>query len=670
MLTGGGTSGHVNPALAMGQAFESRLGGAEICYVGVRGRAEEVIVPKAGLPIKYVSAAGYAPPRRLLSFLRFGAKLSLGCIQSMAILLKFKPDFILATGGYVSAPIILSHALLARLGLSKAKVVLHEANAVAGRLNALMAPHVDYLFLTFPHSRGNGDRAKGLVAGYPVLNTLERLNSAEARKRLGLPQDKKIVLIFGGSQGARSINRAVAAALESFMNMADPPFILHGVGLGSLTHHPLEETTALLEDLIGPDWQEKTKRFYRMETYLHDMAAAYSAADLVVCRAGAGAIHEVSSLGRPTLLIPKPNLPGDHQVENARTLAAFGGAEICHEELLYESGQLVSGLEGPELAARITSLVFDQEKLAALSARIREFMADGAAERIADLVLKSEPKKADNPTPVAEPRPAPLTNQALLLVLNRAYLARGVLYDPSDQVKDSEELDYLRHRSAQLLISPDWNARNMGVKLIGLLKDETKIEPLLRFIEDRTPASRLHRLLGGDFRQVGFIRRNSLTSLMIINKYVPALDRVLSAALDDPYYEVRVQAAKAVARFQDRFTDPAPFREILYRRLKDRSFEVVQESALALGRIGQGEETIQALLGLRMHRYWQVRQAALESLHLLAQKNMVRDPERLLKEVAGFVVIATDFRPQFTIKASYNKLVNCLKDNAGKDGVK
>ena len=185
MLTGGGTSGHVNPALAMGQAFESRLGGAEICYVGVRGRAEEVIVPKAGLPIKYVSAAGYAPPRRLLSFIRFGAKLTLGCIQSMAILLKFKPDFILATGGYVSAPIILSHALLARLGLSKAKVVLHEANAVAGRLNALMAPHVDHLFLTFPHSRGNGDRAKGLVAGYPVLNTLERLDTAEARKRLG-----------------------------------------------------------------------------------------------------------------------------------------------------------------------------------------------------------------------------------------------------------------------------------------------------------------------------------------------------------------------------------------------------------------------------------------------------------------------------------------------------
>ena len=204
-------------------------------------------MPKAGLPISYVYAAGYAPPRRLWAFLKFGFKLGLGCLQSLAILLRFKPDYILATGGYVSAPVIFSHALLSRLGLSRAKVVLHEANAVAGKLNALMAPYVDYLFLTFPRSRGNGDRAKGLVAGYPVRKTLERLKPEEARKRLSLPLGRRIVLIFGGSQGARSINQAVVGALESFRDMDDPPFILHGVGLGSLTHHPLEETITLLK---------------------------------------------------------------------------------------------------------------------------------------------------------------------------------------------------------------------------------------------------------------------------------------------------------------------------------------------------------------------------------------------------------------------------------------
>ena len=158
---------------------------------------------------------------------------------------------------------------------------------------------------------------------------------------------------------------------------------------------------------------------------------------------------------------------------------------------------------------------------------------------------RTRPGRSQWPSPC----PAPPTNQALLAFLTRAYLAQGRAYDPAKHIRNPEELDYLRHRSAHLLTASDWNARNMGVKLIGLLKDETKIEHLLRFVEDRTPASRLHRLLGGDFKEVGFIRRNALTSLMVIDKYVPGLDRVLVAALKDPYYEVRVRAAKGRGPF-------------------------------------------------------------------------------------------------------------------------
>ena len=669
LLTGGGTSGHVNPALAMGQAFKARFDSAELLYVGVRGRAEEIIVPKAGLPIKFVPSAGYAPPRRLPAFLRFAAKLSLGCLKAVFILLSFRPDYILATGGYVAAPVIFAHSLLARLGLSKAVVVLHEANAVPGRMNALMAPRVDHLFLTFPHTRGNGERARGVVAGYPVRNTLERIGRDQAREKLGLPKGRKVVLIFGGSQGARSINKAVVGALKSFLEHPDPPFILHGAGLGSKTHHPLQETIRLLENTLGPDWAQRTREIYRLETYLHDMAAAYSAADLVVCRAGAGAIHEVSSLGVPTLLIPKPNLPGDHQVENARALAAFGGAELCHEELLIENGRLVSGVGGPDLAARILALVADEARLQGLAARVGEFMAPGAARRIADLVIGSPENRPQIIPPAQDPLPASPSSQALLVWLTRAYRTEGPAYDPSRYIKDQDEMDYLRHRSAQLLISPDWSTRNTGVKLIGLLKDETRIKPLMLLLRDRTPAPFLHRLLGGDFQQVGFIRRNALISLILIDRCAPGLEEVVEAALTDPYYEVRVQAAKAVARFHDRFPGgPERFLEPLYARLRDRSFEVVQESALALGRIGGGQRTLEALLSLRINRYWQVRQAALRALIGMTREGLVEDPGRLLREVSGFVVLATDFRPQFTIKAAYAELVDCLSERIQKDG--
>jgi len=660
ILTGGGTSGHVNPALAMGQAFEERLGRAEIRYIGVKGRAEEVIVPKAGLRIDFVPASGYASPRNPLAFARFALKLFFGCLKAGAILLRFRPDFILATGGFAAAPVVLAQAFLKGLGFSKARTVLHEANAVPGKLNQLMASRVDHLFLTFPRSRSNLDHKAGEVVGYPVRSALARLEREEARRRLGLDlaPGRKLVLIFGGSQGARSINQAVVGALGILSRAADPPFILHAVGLGASDHRPREETGALLELAHGPGWRTDLAGIYRQEIYLHDMAAAYSAADLVVCRAGAGAIHEVSSLGCPTLLIPKPNLPGDHQVVNARALAAVGGAEVIYEDLILTDLGLTSGVAGPRLAGRILDLLSDPEKLEAMSAKAKRFMSGGAAARIAERVLQPSSK----PGPDSESRllpPSP-THEGLLNLLTRAYHSQPEAYSPLRLVPDPEELEYYRARSALLLLAPHWIQRNIGIKLIGLLKDESKIDPLLRVLTDRTPVAWWKRLLGGDFYQVGFIRRNAVGSLILIDCHTKALEEALLNALSDPYYEVRAQAARALARFSQRLTEPARAQRTLMGMLGDKSFEVVRESALALGSVGQDGYAIEALLGLRLHRYWQVRQAALSALAELARRSVPSDPERLLQDVTGFVVTATDFRPSFTIKGAYRELVEEL----------
>ena len=660
ILTGGGTSGHVNPALAMGQAFEERLGRAEIRYIGVRGRAEEIIVPKTGLRIDFIPASGYVSPRNPWAFSGFAFKLFLGCLKAGAILLRFRPQFILATGGFAAAPVVLAQALLKSLGLSRAQTVLHEANAVPGKLNRLMASRVDHLFLTFPQSQSNLNRKPGQVVGYPVRSALARLERDEARKRLGLEltPERKLVLIFGGSQGARSINQAVVRALNDLSRTKSPPFILHAVGLGGSDHRPLEETGALLELTHGPDWRTALSGIYCQEVYLHDMASAYSAADLVVCRAGAGAIHEVSSLGCPSLLIPKPNLPGDHQVVNARALAAFGGAEVIYEDLIQTEGGLTSGVTGKRLAGRILNLLSDPEKLETMSAKAKRFMSDGAAARIAEIVL--QPSAEPRPDSRARLLPPTPTHEGLLVLLTRAYQSQPEAYSPLRLVPDPEELEYYRARSALLLLAPHWIQRNIGIKLIGFLKDESKIDHLLEVLTDRTPISWWRRLLGGDFYQVGFIRRNALASLILIDRHTPALEEALLTALSDPYYEVRAQAARALAKFSQRLTEPPRFQKALMGMLGDKSFEVVRESALALGSVGQDGYAIEALLGLRLHRYWQVRQAALSALAELARRSIPSDPERLLQDVTGFVVTATDFRPSFTIKGAYRELVEEL----------
>ncbi len=660
ILTGGGTSGHVHPALAMGQAFERLLGGADIRYVGVRGRAEEVIVPRAGLPLAFVPAAPYASPRRPKAFARFAFNLGLGCLKAAGMLMAFRPDFILATGGYVAAPMVLSHMALKALGLSRAKVILHEANAVPGKLNHLMASRADHLFLTFAGSQEVVNNRRCRVVGYPVRQALSRLDRQEALARLNLklPQDKKLVLIFGGSQGARSINMAVVEALAHFEKSGLPLFILHATGLGGSDHKPWEETQARLAELGGPRWLERFGRLYRAEVYVHDMAAAYSAADLVVCRAGAGAAHEISSMGVPALLIPKPNLPGDHQIQNARAMAAQGAAEVLYEDLLLVDDRLAAGLDGAVLASRVLDLLSQPQTLTRLAQKCQGFMAAQAAERIARLTLGQEtaPLKA----PAAQISPPP-SHEALLTRLSRARAADPEGYDPAQELPEPGELSYYQRRSAFLLADEAWTRRNVGVKLVGLLKDESKVDHLLFMLADRRPVSRLKRWLGGDFVQVGFIRRNCLTSLMIIDRCTPKLEKTLHLALSDPYFEVRSHAAKAVAWFCERLEDRAGFQNRLIHALADPSFEVVREAALALGRAGTDEAAVAALVSLRRHHYWQVRQAALAALRGLVLRGVVKDKNRLRRDVAGFVTTATDFSPHFSIKAAYHQLAAALQ---------
>lgn len=661
VLTGGGTSGHVNPCLAMAQAFEDRLGRAEIRYFGIRGRAEEAIVPQAGLRLEIVPSAPYVSPRRPLKMARFVAGLSWGILKAAAKLIRFRPDYILATGGYAAAPTVMAQTVLNRLGLGRAKIVLHEANAVLGKLNQLMARRADFVFLTFPSSREDGRRVR--MIGYPVRGQLTAIDRAEALRRLEIDPapGTKIVLIFGGSQGARNINRAVIDALEH-IEAADPPvLIIHGQGLGSPSHRPEVECQERLIERYGPDFSERFARCYHPLTYIHDMTAAYSAADLVVCRSGAGAIHEVSALGKPALLVPKPNLPGDHQVRNARSLAAAGGAEIIYENALAVGSRIEGGIQGRVLADRILALLAAPDRLDELAQNAARFMRGDAAEAIARLVIDGggddlRPSQAQPPAP-------PPTHSGLLTLLGRARAANGAGYDPAIVIGDGAELDYYRRRSALLLTEPAWPVRNVGVKLIGLLGDVSSAGLLVNLITDRRPVSGLKRLLGGDFEQVGFIRRNAVDSLVQLNELNPDIEQALKTALADPYFEVRSHAARAVGHFAERLTDRAGFQGRLIKAARDSSFEVAGAAVLALGRVGCDRRAVEALIGLKLSRHWQIRRAALAALTDLVRRGEIDDPDGLREEVVGFVTTATDFTPRFALKAAYQALM----DEIGRD---
>ena len=230
LLTGGGTAGHVNPALAIGAALAEE--GSETLFVGVRGRAEEQVVPKEGIPIRFVRASGFPGTRPSPALARFLLDLAVGTLQAAGILLRFRPDVLVGTGGFASAPVIFAATLLKKVHLLRSRVFVHEQNAVPGKLNRLVGRFAEKVFVTFPETLslfpGNG-----AVTGYPLRKRIGHVSKEEARARLdfAVPEGRTVVFVFGGSQGSRSLNRGLVDALGSLLPHADRLFVVHGTGL-------------------------------------------------------------------------------------------------------------------------------------------------------------------------------------------------------------------------------------------------------------------------------------------------------------------------------------------------------------------------------------------------------------------------------------------------------
>ncbi len=300
LLAGGGTGGHLFPAVALAQLLLKQEPQAAVQFVGTQKGLEAQLLPKLGLPLTCVDMVGVVG-RGWRGKLELVPKLLKSMCQAKKILREFAPNLVVGVGGYSSVPVLLMAKMLG------VPYLIHEQNAIPGLSNRLLARGASLICLSFPKSGSGFDQRKTLLTGNPLRSGLEQVGPQ-------LPKDGKL-LIFGGSRGAKAINQIIMEMLPLLKAWPKPPTILHQTGSEDLPQVQQAYAAA------GFDPQQ-------VVPFIDDMAAAYAEAQLVICRAGATTLAELTVTGRPAILIPFPFAAGDHQTANARALAEAGAAVL------------------------------------------------------------------------------------------------------------------------------------------------------------------------------------------------------------------------------------------------------------------------------------------------------------------------------------------------------
>ena len=360
LFAAGGTGGHVYPALAIADAVRRLRPDAEIAFAGTRDRMEWAAVPKAGYAIHPITAAGL--PRRLsAALLRWPRTLVRGLAESRALVRSFAPDVAVGTGGFVSGPVLWAAQ---RAGVP---TVIQEQNAAAGLTNRLLGRRAAAAFVAFDAAAAAFPAGRATVLDNPVRAGVGHADRGEGRAFFGLPAGADVLLVFGGSLGAQALNEAVLAALPALLARPNTA-ILWATG-----PRYFDRTEAALREAALP--ADAAGRVH-LVPYLDRMDLAYAAADLALCRAG-GSITELKVTGTPSVLVPSPNVAGDHQTPNARAMEAAGAAVHLPETAL-----------ATRLVPTLDALLDDPERRATMSAAARRPARPDAADVIARRVVE------------------------------------------------------------------------------------------------------------------------------------------------------------------------------------------------------------------------------------------------------------------------------------------
>lgn len=334
LFTCGGTAGHVNPAVALARIFQEKHPGCRILFVGADGGMENKLVPKEGYQIRTVTITNFHrsfAPAEIVHNLGTLVNLGRSKKQAKAILDEFRPDLVVGTGGYASFPVVNEAA---HRGIPTA---VHESNAVPGLTTKALSKVVDRVMVGFEESREHYDNPeKVVVTGTPVRGDFFKYTRQEAREKLGFSDGRPLLLSYWGSLGAEVMNQKMVDFLAKECYEGAPWRHIHGIG----RDFPWVQEELLRRGLkLGDNGIE-------VREYIYDMPLVMAAADLVLCRAGASTISELTAIARPAVLVPSPNVTANHQEKNARVLSDQGAAVLlreadCVENTLYDEAALL-----------------------------------------------------------------------------------------------------------------------------------------------------------------------------------------------------------------------------------------------------------------------------------------------------------------------------------------
>jgi UDP-N-acetylglucosamine--N-acetylmuramyl-(pentapeptide) pyrophosphoryl-undecaprenol N-acetylglucosamine transferase len=333
VLTGGGTGGHIYPALAVAKEVSRQEPQAAFLYIGSKHGLEAQLVPRTGIPFEAVEIAGLK--RKLtLDNVKTLWKFFRAVSASKRMLESFRPDVVIGTGGYVCGPVVYAAA---RLGIP---TIIHEQNVVPGLTNKFLARFVDKVAVSFAESLSFFPRAKSVLTGNPRATEVMHGDERAGRSFLGVGGDKRVVLMFGGSRGAKAINEAVLAIVPELERYDDTHFVY----VTGDVHY--EAISAALRE------KGKLPRNISLLPFVHNMPDVLAATHLLVSRAGASTLAEITALGIPAILIPSPYVTNNHQEKNARGLEKAGAAEVILER----------ELTGERLRQSLSGLLDDRER--------------------------------------------------------------------------------------------------------------------------------------------------------------------------------------------------------------------------------------------------------------------------------------------------------------------
>lgn len=320
LLSGGGTGGHVYPAIAIANKIKEENPDAEIVFVGTEKGIESEIVPKYGYELRTVTVQGF---KRKIDFdnVKRVFKLFKGLEQSRRIVKKFKPDVVIGTGGYVSGPVLFNASM------GKVPAIIHEQNSFPGVTNKILAKMVTKVLTSFEDSHvrfPEETRNKLVLTGNPVRKEILISKKSNSRRKLGIKEDKKMVLCYGGSGGSRKINDSMKVVIRNLVN-EDVAFI-YATGKN------------FYDGFMNDISDLQLKPYQKVVPYLEDMASALAACDIVIGSAGAISLAEITALGKPSIIIPKAYTAENHQEYNAKSIESKGaGIAILEKNLTAET---------------------------------------------------------------------------------------------------------------------------------------------------------------------------------------------------------------------------------------------------------------------------------------------------------------------------------------------